>query len=334
MNNSILRQKKNLIAPDDVRLSYSDCGSVNFINGVARFSRPGPENHHAGYTYDNPGARLRLRTDATNIEAKFRYNELHISKTARNSVGACLIDGIQVRTFGTEQQEIKRIPEDIDVELKSPLKGFHTYEFVMPYCDSIDILGVYVPDEANFETPEPRPEIRCAFYGDSVTHGATASNITGTYPYLVAKEKGFQMVNLGIGGRVISGHDGKLLAAVKCDLAVIHIGVNNWQSGISLEQTKEDMLTFLHEFRKCQSNTPLYVITPLWVSLTWGVKKHPLEEYRRVIQEAVEKSCNTNTKLINGLRLIDHDEIYFDKVLVHPNDAGFKMMAERLAEKL
>ena len=319
------------VPADDPRLSYSDCFKVDFVGKAARFSRPGQSAQ--GYQHDNPGARLRFRSDAPALAVKLRYNELHVSTSARNPVGLRLVDGRPAGAFATKQKGVRRAVESVDVDFQSPGKGFHDYEVVMPYGDSVDVLGVSVPEGAKFEPPAPRPARRCAFYGDSVTHGFTASSIATTYPFLVSRLSGLQMVNLGIGGRGSSAQDGASLASANCDLAVVHIGVNDWQGGIPPGATKRNMAGFLKAFRERQPATPLLVVTPLWVADTWiRAPKYPLADYREALREAVEASGDRNAKVIDGLELIDHDAKLFDPVQVHPNDAGFAQMAERLAK--
>mgnify|MGYP001323087239 CR=1 FL=1 len=57
-------------------------------------------------------------------------------------------------------------------------------------------------------------------------------------------------------------------------------------------------------------------------------------ERYRIIREVVAESGNARLKLVEGPRLIDHDAALFDPIAVHPNDAGFAQMAERLAEAM
>src|SRR4051812_5032595 len=82
-----------VVGPEDAMIGYSDCVHLELVASpldgaakVARFDRvldiPGK-----GYRWDNPGARVRFRTDATNVKARLYFNELHTSTSARNSLG-------------------------------------------------------------------------------------------------------------------------------------------------------------------------------------------------------------------------------------------------------
>lgn len=81
---------------------------------------------------------------------------------------------------------------------------------------------------------------------------------------------------------------------------------------------------------------PVNVITPLWVSENWKPKaaRFDVERYRAVARELVASAHDAHPHLIEGPELIDHDGRFFDRVLVHPNDEGFAVMAERLGSRL
>ncbi|MDD5596390.1 MAG: SGNH/GDSL hydrolase family protein [Victivallaceae bacterium] len=227
--------------------------------------------------------------------------------------------------------------ENVDIKMPVPDdKKLHTYEIIMPYGDSVDIAGISVDQTAEFVKPETRPKLRCATYGDSITQGFTAGSIAGTYAFRLAKKKNWQLVNLGIGGRSSNPNDGTFLGKIKCDFLIVLMGVNDWQGGRPITAYQKNMRTFIINFRKLQKNTPVYFITPLWVPSSWQPKnaKFKLENYRQALHDIVKESNDVNLKLIEGPELIDHDKKYFDCVAVHPNDAGFKMMAERLTYKL
>ena len=59
-----------------------------------------------------------------------------------------------------------------------------------------------------------------------------------------------------------------------------------------------------------------------------------LEEYRKVLREIVHASNDAKLHLIEGPDLIDHEESNFDRVAVHPSDARFAQMGERLSRRI
>ncbi len=329
------------IPADDTRLAFSDFARITFIDSpvsagkkMARFDRIA-DSGGKGYQWDNPGARFRFRTDASSLTVHLYYNEKHISTSARNPGGRYFIDGKSDNAwrFTSVQRKTLRTPETLIVPVVPRTPGMHDYDIILPYGDSVDVLGITAGDNARFETPAPRPAKRLIAYGDSITHGFTASEITGSYAFIFAQKMNWQIVNMGIGGRGSSADDGTLIASQNGDVVSILIGVNDWQGGRPVASFKANMEGFIRNLRKQQPSVPLIVITPLWVPASWKPKSATidLEEYRKALREIVAAGSDANIRLVEGPALIDHDEKYFDKVAVHPNDKGFAMMAERLA---
>ncbi len=336
------------ISADDTSIGYSGYVHLEFVPYVkedllsapkiARFDRvldiPGK-----GYRWDNPGVRIRFRTDATHIKALLQFNELHISTSARNSNGIYLIDGATqpAWTFHTKTTTPKRAPESVEVQMPAPAApGFHDYEIVLPYGDAVDFQGLEVNATAKMQPPPAAPAVRYVAYGDSVTHGFTASAIDKTYPYLVAQKMGWQLINLGLGGRASNVVDAHVLKILKADVITVLMGVNDWQGGGPVERYRKNMMGFFDALRAVQPTVPIYFITSLYVPPAWSPKTQiaDLEAYRQVAREIVLARKDPNLRLIEGLDLIDHDPKLFDAVAVHPNDQGFAQMGERLAKQM
>lgn len=330
------------IAPDDSRIAYSDYVRKSLVAApfdasvlLARFDRLLPISGK-GYEWDNPGARVRFRTDATNAQASLYYNELHVSTSARNSRGFYRIDGLTnaLWTFQTVSTTTVRTQEHAVVSLAVPPGGgFHDYEVVLPYGDSVDFQGLHVNADAQFQPPAARPATRYVAYGDSITHGFTASEVGKSYAYRVAELRNWQLVNMGYGGRAATATDGATVGAQGADVISVLIGVNDWQGGVPLTTFSNRLDGFLTNLRTQQPAVPVYLLTPLWVDAAWnpGADIAPLEAYRQVVRDVAAACNDTNLMVIEGPDLIDPSTAYFDAVLVHPNDLGFSLMSERLA---
>lgn len=88
---------------NDPRISYSDYVRLQFVDSVtrantkmARFDRlidqPQTGGTPTGYQFDNPGARVRFRTDATTVTALLYYNDKHVRFQARNGKGVYFME--------------------------------------------------------------------------------------------------------------------------------------------------------------------------------------------------------------------------------------------------
>ncbi|MFA7344095.1 MAG: GDSL-type esterase/lipase family protein [Terrimicrobiaceae bacterium] len=335
------------VSPDDPRIEYAGFVHKEFVSPpdkpgekLARFDRI-LDIAGKGYRWDNPGARIRFRTDATAIEAMLNYNELHVSTSSRNGVGVYSVDGIfkPEWTFQTKQLGVVRQPEAVSVSLSGgAVAGFHDYEIFLPYGDSVDFAGLKVNPEARFEPAKPKPAVRCVAYGDSITHGFSASAVSKTYPFLLGRAKGWEVTDLGLGGRASNPADGKVVASLGADVITVLMGVNDWQGGVPPERYRANMEGFLSNIRSAQPKTPVYLLTPLWVAANWSKPSGmitDLDSYRQILRDLVASRNDPNLHLVEGPDLIDPDPSLFDRgAAVHPNDAGFSMMAERLAEHI
>ena len=248
------------IPADDKLLDYSDYAILEFVPDcsktyakVARMHRP-LSSPRKGYNWDNPGARLRFKTNSKAVTVHLIYNDKHISTSARNPNGIYYIDGQSKPgwTFRTKSGRKVRKIEQLSLKMPPGDGKIHNYEIIMPYGDSVDVAGVTVSDNAKLIKPEPRPAYRCGIYGDSVTHGFTAKAIGGTYAYKLAQLKNWQSINLGIGGRSSgsSAKDGSIIGKLKLDRLVILMGVNDWQGGRNLASYKRNMKKLIADFRK------------------------------------------------------------------------------------
>lgn len=319
----------------DPRLQITD--GLNLVidesDGSVHFDRV-LEKEGRGFRWDSPGSRMRWRTDSPHVVAVLRFSKRHTG-SSRNSVGSYRVDG----KWNESWTFSRPAPGEVELEVPIPAPGdgaFHDYEVILPYADSVDLVGVEVAPGARWRLPSARSNVRWVAFGDSVTHGFTATDVTRSYTFLAAEHNGWELANLGIAGRGTNGPDGSFLAGIDADVFSILIGVNDWQAGADLESFRENYQRLLGDLQKGQPESPIFAITPLWVPPSWtpNAAKHPLERYRAVIREVVADLANPRITLVEGPVLIDHDPDLFDPIAVHPNDAGFSQMGERLAKAM
>ena len=323
------------------RVAITDCVRVlrDAATGVARFDRL--MDNTQGYRWDAPGARIRFRTDSASVEVQLIYSASHIGP-ARNSIGFYRIDGNADAAWRFTRPKGATLPcEDalrLPLPVPTPAAGdqsrFHDYELILPYGDSVELKGIAVAPGARWESPAVRPAMRWVAFGDSVTHGFTSSAVVHSYPFQVGERQKWEVINAGIGGRGCMASDGALLAEMDAAVFSIAIGVNNWQGGTELGAFHANMKGLLERVLKGRQHARIYVITPLWVASSWhpAGAKYPLENYRAVIRDVVAELSAERLHVIEGPTLIDADPALFDGVAVHPNDAGFAQMAERLSQ--
>ncbi|MFA6287569.1 MAG: GDSL-type esterase/lipase family protein [Opitutaceae bacterium] len=315
-------------ASDFLKRGVTEAGAVYF-DRIADI--PG-----RGFRWSSPGTRFRFRTDGAEVVVHLHYTDRHLGASARNGAGFFRIDGRGEAAWTFDRPAGSSIPGKVAVNVAVPVPtggAFHDYELILPYSDAVELAGVSVSAGAKWAVPAGRPKVRWVAFGDSVTQGFTASDVLHTYPFLVGEAKGWQVINTGFGGRGCQASDGEYLAGIEAEIYSIAIGVNNWQVGTSPETFRSDLAGLLKQLHKGRPTARIFVISPLWVPPSWSPAKikYPLTEYRKVTDEVVSGLGDTNIRVVDGASLIDHDPALFDKVAVHPNDAGFAQMAARLA---
>ena len=208
-------------------------------------------------------------------------------------------------------------------------------EIWLPYAESVDFLGLTVNKTARIlpMTLPNRP--RYVAYGDSITQGYRAADALATYPVLVAKARGWELTNLGFGWRQATADDGRVIGSLPADLITILIGFNDFYMKKPLDRYRADVRGILQNIRATQPTTPIFLITPLW-SAEEARSTNPgsrLEDYRQVLREVAAETKDANLHLVEGPDLIPSDATLFSDG-IHPNDNGFRNLAENLAPRL
>lgn len=283
-----------------------------------------------GFEWDAPGARFCLRTDSPRLAIHLRYTPRHLGP-ARNSIGYLQVDGVRDPSLRFSRPDRQ---DDLVITLPDTRRGrWREVEVILPYGDSVELVGVSLAGGAQLLPPPAFEGLRWAAFGDSVTQGFTASDISRTYPFLLGESMGWEVVNCGIGGRGTSAFEAAALADIAADIYTVAIGVNDWQGGAPLADFRREYAGFIETVKNQRPESRIYCITPLWVLDSWRpvAAGQPLESYREIIREIAHTAA---VSLVEGLELIDHDDRFFDRVAVHPNDPGFAQMAQRLRDRL
>jgi len=207
-------------------------------------------------------------------------------------------------------------------------------EVFFPYGDSMAYAGLDIETGA-YVIPWPLPECPLwVAYGDSITQGFSASDITLTYPFLVSENARLRVYNLGVGSRQTTVEDAMVLAGIPADLFTVLIGFNDFYRQRPPAKYAEALAAIIDQIRKTQAVAHICVITPLWSSEP--IPQHPeyrLHAYRVAAQHAVHQRKSPRLHLIDGLDLIPAETKYFVDG-IHPNDEGFTILASRLAPYL
>lgn len=176
--------------------------------------------------------------------------------------------------------------------------------------------------------PLPRTATVLAF-GDSVTHGTGATR-GEDFPARLADITGWRVVNDGVpGDRADTARErlGPSLREHEPDLVMIGLGGNDFLRQRAASAVKEDLRAMIHEVRE-QGAQPLLIGVPsvsAFAAATGRVRDDGIYD---------ELAREEDVPLIGGVLsgVLSRSDLRADRI--HPNAAGYRQMAEHIAESL
>lgn len=309
-----------LVAPDDAAFNTSDHLGVAVTSSYIRFTRSTTDAN--GYQHCTPGARVRFNLDAAEFVIHLGYTGLVTRMDTYNGAGVVLADGEIAASFSFGQSV-----GTLDVYVSLLNDNDKLIEVVFPYCASVDFLGVSIPESATVTAPAARASTILVAGGDSITHGFNASGVSLSWPYLLAKSKGWQLKNHGYGSRRVTAADGTAMANLSPSVVTYLIGYNNFVDQTALATFATTFTAFMTAFRSINTTAKVYCLTPLYSPNTDTLT---LEDYRDEIRDVVTALADPLTITVEGEALCDNDADAFPDT-VHPSDSASAQIAVSLA---
>lgn len=318
------------VAADDSRLHVRGGLAVERTATALRIFRRIDDPH--GLSSDAPGATIEFVTDATELAVHVRFTGVHIHP-ARSRTFALVIGGTHVLT----RSPAKRWRNAVlrwRIGPGGPKTPRHVSLF-LPYGDSVELAGFELPVRALLRAPRPAsPKPAWHAFGDSITQGYFASSAYHSYPVHVARLRGWEAYNWGIGGRCFEPHDAECLGTSRPAIVTVLLGFNDFYQQRRLVDVGQAVSAYLAALRsQCGLGVPICVVTPLWTAHEPPVGGHSLASYRAAISRAVTAASDRCLTIVDGLALLPGGRRYFPDG-IHPNDAGFARLARALAAVL
>lgn len=324
---------------DTTFIEITDCAAVSRPQGeeLAWPERPAADTQ--AYRVDAAGARIRFRCDSRYVSVHLAYGAPDGNRS-RNSIGVFRIDDRGApdwrftRPIGAQTGKISRLVLELPI-VPEDSRPFRDYEVILPYGDAVALAGVEVEPFTRWEHPARRADRRWVAFGDTATHGFGASDITRSYPFLTAEKLKWEVINTGATGRLAKADDGVFLGQLSADVFSIALGASDWRQGVDPAHFRREVLGLLTHLRAARPEAKIVLITPPWTSPGWrpADAKFPLDAYREALRSVARSATDKNLHLVEGTELIPSDPALFDHASFGPVDAGFAIMAQRLAEK-
>ncbi|NVN91375.1 MAG: arylesterase [Desulfuromonadales bacterium] len=160
-------------------------------------------------------------------------------------------------------------------------------------------------------------------YGDSLTYG-TGAELNQSYPAILSRLIGRRVVNAGIPGEITAEGLDRLpetLERVKPSLVILCHGANDLMRGMDQRRAADNLRSMLNLIRERGASAVLVSVPEIGLSLS------PPQFYAEVAAQAGIPLEPKMLPRILGTRSLKSD-------IVHPNAAGYRAMAEALADLL
>ena len=341
--------QKSTVAPNDPLLEYSGYVHLEVTSELATFDRLYSDTLGRNpAAKENPGARVRWRTDAqrviVNLDYREQCDELCPMDTNRGCYGRHIcychcrarlfVDGDQQELYSRIRADRRYGPGKFELPVvkyrESP--EAHEYLMVLPWCAAVAFRGITLESEADAPKPQLEdllpspPRLRYVAWGDSITHGWCGNE---TYPEQISRLNQWEPFNVAIQGMTMDSSLAHAIAGLKGDLYTFMVGANDCvsQSG-GLSGFGRQMGEMLRIVRAAQPNAVLAVLTPVEFG-TCGI-----EPFREALRRQVGGlSADSGIVLLEGRQLIPRSD-FIELGNPHPNPIGMVEMGLNLNAEL
>jgi hypothetical protein len=315
------------------------------------------------------GVRLVFTTDSDTVELEaltstFEIPELparpvvlQLFVDGEHAADASTTDGNRIR-FDLARNRFELVPGPAATFRFAGLgRRSKVCELWLPHNATVELRAVRVDDDADVTPPRDAPRPRWIHYGSSISHCIESPTPTTTWPALVARGAGVDLLDLGLAG---SCHLDQFVARTVRDEPADGISMKVGVNVINFDSLRERgfrpaLHGFLDTVRDGHPDVPVLVVSPIVFPAAedtpgptvadgaggWRTVDAPAEartgsltarRCRRVIAEIVadrRAQGDANLHYLDGLELFGPDDVGDLPDGLHPNPRGYARIAER-----
>lgn len=233
--------------------------------------------------------------------------------------------------------------------------GEKRIEAWLPQAAMTEVCGFRLERGARLAAA-PEGARRWVHYGSSISHGMEAAGPARTWPALVARGAGLDLLNLGLAGEChLDGFMARVVGEASADLISLELGINVVSIDTMRQRTFPGAVhTFLDVLRDAAPRAPVLVISPFHcppLEETPGPLRRVAGAYqrqdrpharadgaltavdvRRILQDVVAQrraAGDAALAIIDGSTLFSAEDVGDLADSVHPNARGHETMAAR-----
>ena len=316
------------------------------------------------------GVRLRFTTSADEITLKVRVSRLVITGIAdqvRPAAFDLLINGAESQTQHAENGNILRLTAtapsvfvetlevgEIDILKFSDLgSASKNIEIWLPTSAIVEIAEVAATSEIKAAPVDTRK--RWLHYGSSISQCIEADRPMDAWALRAAQLLNLNITNFGLAGQCqLDGFVARSMAELPADVITLKLGINIVNADSMRERAFIPAVhNFLDILRENAPHTPIIIISAIWCPFHEEVpgptmidgatlfgKERPeefaagaltLQRTRELLEEVVAKRADKNIHFMDGLTLFGASDEGNLPDRLHPNSAGYRLMADRFA---
>lgn len=277
------------------------------------------------------GVKLAMRTDARRIRIRYTIKE---RARAWASFDVFVNDRF-VDSFAVDAAPEREATFVYDVR-DSPHDGsprqWNRIDIYLPHLAAVYVREIGVEGGDRTEPAEPAAG-RLLCLGDSITQGMEAIRPSCSYPVLLSRMLGNEVVNQGVGSCRFDKRQLDPACAYKPDTVIASYGANDWELSASLAECDRECRGFIDAMSAQYAYARRIVLTPIWRTDIDAVL--PMGSFGDLVR-TIRSACgrHPDVAVLDGLQLVPHQLAFYRDRGVHPNDEGFVHMAMNMLARM
>ena len=277
------------------------------------------------------GGLIRFKTDTSKMALFCTYS----FKSEHETLTQCADAGFDLYMCSDSGYEFAGnfrpdFGEDfLNVERPIPSTGkMEEYILYFPLYSHIDELKIGVQKGMHIQKTEPKIQKKILFYGSSVTNGSTACRPGLTYPAVLCRRLGAEMINLGYSGNCKGeGFLAREMGALDFDAFVMEYDHNEADPKILAEKHEN----FFKIIRNSKADIPIVIMSRPDFFHTSSDRTLAFKEVVYTTYRNAVDSGDGNVYFADGRSIFpDEGRSDFSSDRIHPNDMGLYTIANVL----